>query len=58
MAKVKMKFQITGTRDGLDWPAAGDTIDVPADEADDLVRAGVAEKVTAAAAKKTAGSDA
>lgn len=57
MAKVEMKIQITGTRDGVDWPAPGKTIDVPADEADDLVRAGVAKKATAGTAKKAAAGD-
>jgi len=51
MAKVTMKFQISGTRDGLDWPAPGDTIDVPADEAAALVAQGVADPVEPARAK-------
>lgn len=52
MAKVTMRFQISGTRDGLDWPAPGDIIDVPADEADSLVAQGLAEPVKPAAKAK------
>lgn len=35
--RVKMLFQITGTRDGEDWPAPGEVIDVPAEEAKSLL---------------------
>ena len=34
--KVTMIASITGTRDGQDWPAAGEDIDLPADEANAL----------------------
>lgn len=37
-----MVAHISGTRDGKDWPKPGDTLDCGKDEADDLVRAGLA----------------
>jgi hypothetical protein len=40
--KVTMLVQISGSRDGKDWPKPGDTLTVPASEAEDLVRQGVA----------------
>ena len=43
--KVKMIASITGTRDGQEWPAAGETVELPAAEAADLVEAGLAEPV-------------
>ena len=43
MVKVRMTRQMTGTRDGQDWPAPGETIDVDASEARQLVANGVAE---------------
>lgn len=58
MAKVKMKFQITGTRDGVDWPSPGETIDVPADEAASLVAQGVAEPVEPGRAKSRPAAEA
>lgn len=42
--KVVMKGKISGTRDGKPWPDVGDTIDLPKDEADRLIRQGMAEK--------------
>lgn len=40
--KVRMIAQISGTRDGIDWPAPGGTVDVPKDEALELIRGGLA----------------
>lgn len=40
---ITMLRQISGTRDGVDWPAPGDTIDVPDDEAMSLIELGHAE---------------
>jgi len=51
MAKVKMLVKISGERNGSEWPDVGGTLDVPKDEADQLVSNGYAEKV---AAKKKA----
>lgn len=50
--KVTMIASITGTRDGQDWPAAGEDIDLPADEANALVEAGLAKAASTAAAAK------
>jgi len=44
MPKVEMLFQISGTRDGVDWPAAGGVIDVPEQEAADLIANGFARQ--------------
>lgn len=48
--KVKMIASITGTRDGQEWPAAGETVDLPDAEARDLVAGGLAVELD----KKTA----
>lgn len=40
---ITMTANITGTRNGVDWPAVGGTIDVPDSEAADLIAAGLAE---------------
>jgi len=40
--QVKMIAQLTGTRDGEDWPRVGATIDLPDAEAADLVMNGYA----------------
>lgn len=40
---VKMKQQVSGTRDGANWPAKGETIDVPDTEAEALIANGIAE---------------
>lgn len=45
--QVTMKRQISGTRDGVDWPAPGETIDVPDEEAAGLIANGLAEESTA-----------
>lgn len=37
-----MNVRISGTRDGHDWPAAGEQVDLPKDEAEHLVAAGLA----------------
>lgn len=48
--KVKMIVSITGTRNGQDWPAAGETVDLPDAEARDLVAGGLAVQLDAKAA--------
>jgi hypothetical protein len=40
---VTMRRQISGTRDGVDWPAPGETIEVPDEEAASLIQLGHAE---------------
>lgn len=40
--KVRMVAHVSGTRNGEDWPKPGEFITVPAAEAEDLIRAGIA----------------
>lgn len=35
--RITLIAHITGTRNGVDWPALGETIDVPDSEAADLI---------------------
>lgn len=42
--RVRMKVKISGTRDGAEWPDKGDTVDLPDDEAEQLIRYGAAEE--------------
>jgi hypothetical protein len=50
--KVRLTAQVLGTRpDGSYWPEPGSVVSVPDDEAENLVRAGVAEHVQAKKAK-------
>lgn len=44
--RVEMLTQISGTRDGAEWPVAGGTIEVPDHEAADLITAGYAKEAT------------
>jgi hypothetical protein len=37
MAKVQILAHISGTRNGVDWPEPGQILDVPQDEADQLI---------------------
>ena len=43
--RVKMRHQMSGTRDGADWPAPGEEIALPAEEAAALCGNGMAEPV-------------
>lgn len=43
--RVRMKVEITGTRDGQPWPLRGEEIDVPDEEGRDLCNSGIAEPV-------------
>lgn len=43
--KVRMKEQITGTRDSIRWPAPGEEIELPDGEAMDLCSIGAAVPV-------------
>jgi len=45
MAKVIILQSISGSRDGADWPAPGGSLDVPKDEAEQLIRLGFARAV-------------
>jgi hypothetical protein len=42
-----MVTQVSGTRDGEEWPPAGETVDVSEEEAEALVAAGVAQPADA-----------
>lgn len=41
--KIRMKASLSGTRNGVDWPRAGETVELPDDEAAKLCAAGMAE---------------
>jgi len=43
--KIRMKLQIVGSRDGVSYPAAGETMDLPDNEAAKLCAAGLAEPI-------------
>jgi len=45
MAKVIILQSISGSRDGADWPAPGESLEVPTAEAEQLVRLGFARVV-------------
>lgn len=44
--QIRMKVQMSGTRNGEDWPARGELADLPTGEATHLVASGIAEEVT------------
>jgi hypothetical protein len=50
--KVKMLLQIAGSRDGVEYPPAGDTMELPDNEAAKLCDAGFAEPVVEDKAEK------
>lgn len=52
--KVRMKATISGTRDGQEWPSAGEVIDLPDLEAADLIHAQLAEPVVSRGAPEAA----
>lgn len=41
--KIRMLTRIEGTRNGVRWPEAGETVDLPDGEARDLIAAGLAK---------------
>lgn len=43
--RVKMKVQVSGTRNGRPWPDRGETMALPDEEAAQLCAAGMAETV-------------
>lgn len=45
--KVRLTGSMSGTRDGVDWPPRGSTIDLPDDEAIALCQNGMAVPVPA-----------
>lgn len=42
--RVTMRAQISGTRDGKDWPVPGESIDLPEAEAKQLIEQGMASE--------------
>jgi hypothetical protein len=36
--RIRMNIQISGSRDGAPWPAPGEIVELPEDEANDLIR--------------------
>ena len=48
--RIRMKSDVSGTRNGKDWPHRGEVADFPEDEALELIGAGMAEKVSGKAA--------
>ncbi len=52
--RVQMKATITGTRNGADWPAVGESVDLPDGEATDLIAAGLAVPAAAPEPEKAA----
>lgn len=44
--RVEMTTQISGWRDGQEWPRPGEAIDVPDHEAADLILAGYAKEAS------------
>ncbi|WP_329615654.1 hypothetical protein OG244_23375 [Streptomyces brevispora] len=49
-----MNISMSGTRNGEDWPPAGETVDLPTGEAQHLVASGVASAVDDEPAVETA----
>ena len=52
--RVTMRVPISGSRNGEDWPAVGETIDLPSDEAQHLCEAGLAVPAAAPEPEKAA----
>ncbi|MDP9949126.1 MULTISPECIES: hypothetical protein [Streptomyces] len=42
--RVRMKVTVSGTRDGKPWPERGSVVDLPDDEAKQLITGGLAAK--------------
>lgn len=43
--RIRMNISMSGTRNGEDWPPAGETVDLPTGEAQHLVASGIASEV-------------
>ncbi|HCA86372.1 MAG TPA: hypothetical protein DEQ61_13230 [Streptomyces sp.] len=43
--KIRMKVEMSGTRNGQPWPKPGEVVELPTAEAAHLVASGVAEQV-------------
>lgn len=46
--KIKLKVTLSGTRDGIEWPPVGGSVDLPEAEAAQMIAAGLASAVTPA----------
>lgn len=56
MPRITMRGQMTGTRNGADWPPPGEDIDVTDDEAATLIDQGMAEPAEAPKTESAAAS--
>lgn len=54
---VRMKKHITGSRNGIEWPEIGDTIELPEHEAADMISNGYVEEASNAEADPKAAED-
>lgn len=45
--RVRIAAQVSGSRDGVMWPKVGEELEVPDDEAEDLIRIGIAKPLDA-----------
>lgn len=52
--KVTLLASFSGSRNGVDWPAAGSVVDLPDSEAADLIRNGQAVEVVSSPKAQTA----
>ena len=43
LVRMRMKMKISGTRNGVEWPDVGETIDLPLDEAEQYRKHGYCE---------------
>ncbi len=55
--KVTMRTEVSGWRDGKAWPAAGEILDTNKEEAEDLIRMGLAYVVAPTSKQETATID-
>lgn len=52
--RVRLLVEVTGTRDGEEWPPKGAEVDLPDVEAASMVRGGLAEVIPIDSAKSAA----
>lgn len=50
---MRMRVDVSGTRDGQPWPSRGSVIELPDDEGAEYCRSGMAEPVTTFTAVET-----
>jgi len=46
LIKIRLKVGLTGTRNGVEWPPRGSEVELPDQEALEMIQAGMAEPVT------------